>query len=135
MFLAGGPEFSWVHFFAKLVPVTALLLWLAPPKGRYGALIFAGLLLSLAGDAFLALPGGYGTADEFFEILSWAQLGIHHKPIVLLNVAGFFNPLVAWLDHCVHEGFLPPHHRALLAIAADAEEVLVRLCRQKEPHV
>jgi alkenylglycerophosphocholine hydrolase len=57
LFLAGGPGFSWIHLIAKLVPVTALLIWLAPPRGRYQALIFVGLLLSLAGDAFLALPG------------------------------------------------------------------------------
>lgn len=59
LFLAGGPGFSWIHLAAKLVPVTALLIWLAPPRGRYGTLIFAGLLLSLAGDAFLALPGDW----------------------------------------------------------------------------
>lgn len=59
LFLAGGPGFSWVHLAAKLVPVTALLIWLAPPRGRYDRLIFAGLLLSLAGDAFLALPGDW----------------------------------------------------------------------------
>lgn len=56
VFLAGGPGFSWVHVFAKLVPVTALLIWLVPPRRVYGGLIFSGLLLSLAGDAFLALP-------------------------------------------------------------------------------
>ena len=52
-------------------------------------------------DAFAALPGGFGTADELFEIVTWAQLGLHAKPIGLLNVAGFFDPLLAWLDHCV----------------------------------
>ena len=59
-------------------------------------------------DAFLALPGGFGTADECFEILTWAQLGFHSRPIGLLNVAGFFDALLAWLDHCVQEGFLLP---------------------------
>ena len=58
------------------------------------------LMADLA-DAFAALPGGYGTADELFEILTWAQLGLHAKPIGLLNVAGFFDPLLAWVDHCV----------------------------------
>ena len=59
IFLSGGPGFSWITFAAKLVPVTALLIWLAPPKGRYVVLIYAGLLLSLVGDAFLALPGDW----------------------------------------------------------------------------
>src|SRR5262249_17367247 len=65
-------------------------------------------------DGFAALPGGYGTADEFFEVLTWAQLGMHAKPIGLLNVAGFFDPLLEWVAHGVREGFLRPEHRALL---------------------
>lgn len=68
------------------------------------------LMADLA-DAFLALPGGFGTADECFEILTWAQLGFHSRPIGLLNVAGFFDALLAWLDHCVQEGFLLPEMR------------------------
>lgn len=59
IFLSGGPGFSWIKFAAKLVPVTALLIWLSPPKGRYALLVYAGLILSLAGDAFLALPGDW----------------------------------------------------------------------------
>ena len=70
-------------------------------------------------DGFVALPGGYGTADEVFEMLTWAQLGIHSKPIGLLNTAGFFDPLLAWLDRCVAEGFMKPKHRALLIAAGD----------------
>jgi hypothetical protein len=75
-------------------------------------------------DAFAALPGGYGTADEFFEMLTWAQLGIHSKPIGLLNTAGFFDPLLAWVDHTVREGFLKERHRLLLRVAAEPEELL-----------
>jgi uncharacterized protein (TIGR00730 family) len=75
-------------------------------------------------DAFAALPGGYGTADEFFEILTWAQLGLHARPIGLLNVAGFFDPLLAWVDHCVREGFLRPQHRDLLLVAREPEDLL-----------
>jgi uncharacterized protein (TIGR00730 family) len=78
-------------------------------------------------DAFLALPGAYGTADEFFEILTWAQLGMHAKPIGLLNVEGFFDPLLVWLDHTVREGFLRKRHRELLIIDGDPEEVLDRI--------
>lgn len=75
-------------------------------------------------DSFLALPGGFGTADELFEILTWAQLGLHAKPVGLLNVAGFFDPLVAWMDRCVRERFLRPEHRELLIISGNCEQVL-----------
>jgi uncharacterized protein (TIGR00730 family) len=84
------------------------------------------LMADLA-DAFAALPGGYGTADELFEILTWAQLGLHAKPIGLLNVAGFFDPLLAWVDRCVSEGFLRAEHREILRISADPEELLALL--------
>jgi uncharacterized protein (TIGR00730 family) len=75
-------------------------------------------------DAFVALPGAYGTADELFEILTWAQLGLHSKPIGLLDVAGFFNPLLAWLDHTVREGFLRERHRRLLLRAEEPKGLL-----------
>jgi uncharacterized protein (TIGR00730 family) len=71
------------------------------------------LMADLA-DGFAALPGGFGTADELFEILTWAQLGLHAKPIGLLNSGGFFDALLAWLDHMVTEGFLRTEHRQLL---------------------
>jgi uncharacterized protein (TIGR00730 family) len=75
-------------------------------------------------DAFAALPGGYGTGDELFEMLTWAQLGIHRKPIGLLNTAGFFDPLLAWIDQTVREGFLKPKHRELLKVAETPERLL-----------
>lgn len=78
-------------------------------------------------DAFVALPGAFGTADEFFEILTWAQLGLHAKPIGLLNVDGFFDPLLAWLDLTLREGFLRKRHRELLMVGHDPEELLARL--------
>src|SRR4051812_36123772 len=81
------------------------------------------LMADLA-DGFAALPGGFGTADELFEILTWAQLGLHARPVGLLNVAGFFDPLLAWLDRTVSEGFLRPEHRGLLAEAGEAAEFL-----------
>ena len=83
------------------------------------------LMADLA-DAFIALPGGFGTADELFEILTWAQLGMHQKPVGLINVAGFFDPLLAWLDRAVADGFLKAKHRGLLIEAATVEEVLER---------
>ena len=84
------------------------------------------LMADLA-DGFVALPGGFGTADELLEILTWAQLGLHAKPVGLLEVNGFFEPLLAWLDRCVHEGFLRPAHRRLLLSASDPAELLASL--------
>ncbi len=78
-------------------------------------------------DCFIALPGGFGTADELFEILTWAQLGLHSKPIGLLNTAGFFDSLCAWLDRTVREGFLKPKHRGMLLEADNPEQLLDRL--------
>jgi uncharacterized protein (TIGR00730 family) len=86
-------------------------------------------------DAFVSLPGAFGTADEMFEILTWAQLGLHRKPIGLLNVAGFFDPLLAWLDHAVAEGFLKEKHRRLLIADAAAESLLARLRTYQPPDV
>jgi uncharacterized protein (TIGR00730 family) len=90
------------------------------------------LMADLA-DGFVALPGGYGTADETFEVLTWAQLGLHAKPIGLLNIAGFFDPLLAWVDHCVREQFLRPEHRALLRNSGDPDELLEMLLRYTPP--
>lgn len=72
-------------------------------------------------DAFLALPGGYGTLDELCEVLGWAQLGLHAKPIVLVNIAGYYDPLLAMLDRAVQEEFLKPQNRlhALEAVTVD----------------
>ena len=81
-------------------------------------------LMADLSDAFVALPGGYGTGDELFEILTWAQLGIHAKPIGLLNVAGYFDPMLAWLDHMTREDFLQSRHRELLLVADDAAALL-----------
>jgi uncharacterized protein (TIGR00730 family) len=79
-------------------------------------------------DGFIALPGGIGTMEEFFEVLSWAQLGIHDKPCGLLNVCGYYQHIIQFLDYGVDEGFLKPQHRALLI----AEEEPVGLLDQFE---
>ncbi len=84
------------------------------------------LMADLA-DGFAALPGGFGTGDELFEILTWAQLGYHAKPIGVLNLDGFFDPLLAWLDQAVEEGFVKPKHRRLLVEANDPGELLDRM--------
>jgi len=75
-------------------------------------------------DAFLTLPGGIGTMDEAFEALSWAQLGLEQKPNGLLNVAGYYDSLVAFLDHAMREGFVKPKHRALLIVQEDPRSLL-----------
>ena len=78
-------------------------------------------------DAFVALPGGIGTFAELFEIWTWYQLGMHHKPFGLLTVAGYYDPLIAMLDSMVAKGFLNPAVRALLQVGTDAGELLQRL--------
>ncbi len=84
-------------------------------------------------DAFLALPGGFGTLEELFEILTWAQLGIHAKPVGLLDVAGFYTPLLAWLDTAVAAGFLKPKHRDLLIVRSDGTALLDALNDWRPP--
>lgn len=78
-------------------------------------------------DAFIAMPGGFGTLEEFFEVLTWSQLGYHRKPCGLLNVARFFDPLEAMLDHAVAEQFLRPAHRALVIAESSPLPLLDRL--------
>jgi uncharacterized protein (TIGR00730 family) len=78
-------------------------------------------------DAIVALPGGFGTFDELFEALTWAQIGMHQKPIGLLNVRGYFDPLLAMIDHALKEGFIYPEHQRLLIHAPDPETLLDKL--------
>ena len=78
-------------------------------------------------DAFVALPGGIGTFEELFEIWTWYQLGMHQKPFGLLNVAGYYDPLIAMLDGMVNQGFLNPAVRALLQVGSAEGELLQRL--------
>lgn len=75
-------------------------------------------------DAFIALPGGYGTFEELFEVITWAQIGLHRKPIGLLNVAGYFDALRALVEHAITEGFIRSEHRRLLTIAEDPASLL-----------
>jgi uncharacterized protein (TIGR00730 family) len=84
-------------------------------------------LMAELSDAFIALPGGVGTLEELFEVYTWAQLGIHAKPIGLLDVAGFYAPLAGFLDHVVEQGFLRADTRAALAVAEDLDALLAAL--------
>jgi uncharacterized protein (TIGR00730 family) len=90
-------------------------------------------LMADMADAFVVLPGAFGTLDESFEILTWAQLGIHAKPIVLVSTGGFWRPLVALIDHMVETGFLKAENRALLNVVATPDEALELALRWKPP--
>jgi uncharacterized protein (TIGR00730 family) len=84
-------------------------------------------------DGFLALPGGAGTLEELFEVWTWAQLGLHVKPIGLVDVAGYYGPLRKFVEHMVTEGFLRPQHRDLLAVHADPAVLLDRFAEYEPP--
>ena len=83
-------------------------------------------LMAELSNGFIAMPGGIGTMEELFEVLSWAQLGLHEKPCGLLNVAGYYNPLVEFLDRAVTQDFLKPKHRALLLVESEPAILLDR---------
>ena len=78
-------------------------------------------------DSFIALPGGIGTMEELFEVWTWAQLGLHNKPLGFLDVAGYFERLHAFLDHMADEGFVKPRHRSMVAVHHDPETLLTLL--------
>ena len=83
-------------------------------------------------DAFIAMPGGFGTMDELFEVVTWGQLGIQRKAIGLLNVDGYWDPMLAWIEHALDEQFIRPHHRNLIVVA-DEPVALLDLLAQHEP--
>ncbi len=84
-------------------------------------------LMGERADAFIVLPGGFGTFEELFEVLAWQTLKLHQKPILLLNTVGFYDPLLAFLDKCVDEGMLKQKNREILLVAATVEEALVQI--------
>jgi uncharacterized protein (TIGR00730 family) len=88
------------------------------------------LMADLA-DAFIALPGGYGTLEEFCEILTWTQLGLHAKPSGLLNVAGFYDPFLSLIDHAVQQGFIRTEHRSLIIVGDEPESLLDQVMQFK----
>ena len=89
-------------------------------------------LMAEMADGFIAMPGGIGTFEEFFEILTWAQLGFHEKPCAILNIAGYYNGLLALCDNAVAEGFLHPAHRALI-LEDSNPEILLEKMRNLKP--
>lgn len=90
-------------------------------------------LMAELSDGFLALPGGIGTLEELFEAWTWGQLGLHDKPYGLLNVAGFFDPLLTFLDSQVQARFVKQEHRDLLLVADDMDDLVAAMERQKRP--
>ena len=92
-------------------------------------------MLAELADGFIALPGGIGTLEELFETWTWAQLGVHAKPIGLLDVAGYWESLVQFLDHMGREGFMRPYTRELLLTEDNADRLLVRMREHVAPQV
>lgn len=86
-------------------------------------------------DAFIALPGGFGTLDELFEIITWAQLGISNKPIALLNISGYFDPLVLFIEHMATEGFIKPVHRKAVLVKDDVDTLLDTIVAYQPPQL
>lgn len=92
-------------------------------------------LMGELSDGFIALPGGLGTIEEFVEVLTWAQLGIHGKPCGILNVDGYYDRLLDFLDHGVDQGFISPRHRSLVMVAESPEALLAQFEEYRPPFV
>jgi hypothetical protein len=92
-------------------------------------------LMSDLSDAFIALPGGFGTLEEFCEVLTWSQLGLHAKPCGIVNVLGYYTPMLAMLDHAVQERFLKPQNRALVLARDTPSELLQAFENWRPVHV
>ena len=90
-------------------------------------------LMADLSEAFIALPGGIGTLEELFEMWTWAQLGFHNKPCALLNVAGYYDSLITFLDHTVSEAFVRPAHRDMLIVSPSAQDILTRFSGYHAP--
>jgi uncharacterized protein (TIGR00730 family) len=86
-------------------------------------------------DGFIALPGGLGTFEEFFEALTWAQLGIHHKPCGFLNVCGYYDKLIAFLDHAIEQQFVKSEYRAMVLVDEDPERLLEKFAAYQPPKI
>ena len=91
-------------------------------------------MLERSSDAFVILPGSYGTMDEFFEVITDAQLGLHHKPVAVLNVFGYYDHLIALINHFHQEGFLRDFHYKLLLVATTIDDLFVQLEQYESPN-
>ncbi len=84
-------------------------------------------LMAQLADGFIGLPGGYGTMEEVMEVITWSQINVHAKPIGLLNIKGFYDGIVQWVDHAAKEGFIRPAHRGLLCSHGDLDTLLAQM--------
>lgn len=129
--LAAGGEVIGVQprgLFAREVPHSGLT-----ELREVGSMHERKALMAELSDGFIALPGGFGTCDELFEAVTWAQVGIHHKPVGLLDVNGYFSALLAFVAHATAEGFIPPEHARLLTCATDPAVLLDAFARAQAP--
>ena len=92
-------------------------------------------LMAALAHQFVALPGGFGTCEELFEILTWGQIGIHDKRCGVLNVEGYYDGVLQWLDHAVEQRFLEPEHRSMLIVDTQVERLLDRLADDTPPRI
>ena len=92
-------------------------------------------LMAELADGFIALPGGLGTLEEFFEVWTWAQLGLHQKPCGLLNICDYYTPLITFLDHLVTQGFLAAAHRSMVMVEEHPEALLEQFDQYRAPIV
>lgn len=86
-------------------------------------------------DGFIALPGGWGTLEEFFEVLTWGQLGLHRKPCGVLNARGYFDGLLSFVEHSIQEGFVRSEYRSMIAVSSSPGELIDRLDAYEPPAV
>ena len=86
-------------------------------------------------DAVIALPGGFGTLDEFFEVLTWAQLGLHTKPVCLLNINGFFDPILNMADSLLEKGFIKKEHHSLIIVDSDFIRLFEKMKTYQAPNL
>ena len=91
------------------------------------------MLMASLSDAFIALPGGFGTLEELFEVVTWCQVGYHHKPVGLLNIAGYYDPLLTFIDHAAAAGFIRPVYRPILQHAPALDALLHQLAHVELP--
>ena len=131
--LAGGGDVIGVipdAFVAKEVAHAGL-----PDLRVVGSMHERKALMAELSSAFLALPGGFGTLEEFIEAVTWSQLGLHRKPCGVLNVCGYYDSLLALLDHAVEEQLLRPENRALILVETEAEILIDKLLSHQPPYV
>jgi uncharacterized protein (TIGR00730 family) len=92
-------------------------------------------MMAQLSDGFIALPGGFGTFEEYFEVVTWAQLGLHNKPCALFNVAGYFDPMITAITHSIAEGFVRPENGTLVVSSSSIDDLFAKMASNKPRHV